>query len=137
MIAQLVERETVNFVVLGSNPSHPELWVWGMLEKDIKRQIIQWLRWKGIFCWVQSSVGIWDAKDGKYRKMNGAGQMRGVADILGIFKGRPLAIEVKAKRGVLSEHQAYFLAQFAEAGGIAIVARSVEDVEVALHIPEQ
>lgn len=103
-----------------------------MLEKDIKRQIIQYLRFKNIFCWVQSNVGIYDQASGKYRKLNGIGQMKGVSDILGIYKGRPLAIEVKTPTGRLSEFQDHFLKQFEKAGGIAILARSVDDVEKVL-----
>jgi penicillin-binding protein-related factor A (putative recombinase) len=53
--------------------------------------------------------------------------MRGVADILGIWNGRPLAIEVKTPTGKVSPHQKAFLDEWRKAGGIGFVARSWED----------
>ena len=72
----------------------------------------------------------------------------GVSDILGIYKGKFLAIEVKTpttidedgdKRygGRLTENQKIFLQEIQEQGGIAIIARSVEDVEQALKKQEE
>lgn len=105
-----------------------------LLERDIKRQIMIWLQWRKCFCWVNQSVGIWDEKQNAHRKLNGFGQIRGTADILGIWKGKPLAIEVKSSTGKLSLYQTMFLQNFANAGGIAIVARSIEDVEKGLGL---
>lgn len=108
-----------------------------LLEKDIKRVIIAYLRMRGVFCWVNTSVGVWDEKKNTYRRMNGAGQMKGTADILGIFNGKPLAIEVKSAKGVISLEQAHFLNLFRKAGGIAFVARSVDDVVSQLPLDVQ
>ena len=87
------------------------------LEKDITRQIRAYLNMREIFHWK-----VWQ----------GLGSTRGVSDIIGIYKGRPLAIEVKTAKGKLSEHQERFLTRWKNEGGIAIVARSVEDVEQGL-----
>src|SRR5260221_14020117 len=79
--------------------------------------------------WVTSSVGIYDATRGCYRKSNSAYQINGVSDILGILNGgRFLAIEVKSKRGVLTIEQKIFLEEINHAGGIAFMAKSVDDV---------
>lgn len=53
----------------------------------------------------------------------------GSADIIGIHKptGRFLAIEVKTKTGKPTKEQLNFLEQVRNAGGIAGIARSVED----------
>jgi penicillin-binding protein-related factor A (putative recombinase) len=110
------------------NPTPP------LLERDIKRQIVQWLQYKQCFVWVNHSTGIFDPTQGRFRKLNGFGQIRGTADLLGIWKGKPLAIEVKTPTGRLSQYQAIFLERFAKAGGIAFVARSVEDVAKALSV---
>lgn len=61
---------------------------------------------------------------------------RGVADILGIVGGRPLAIEVKHKAGRKgpTEFQTRFLEQFEDAGGIAFVAYSIDDVADRLDL---
>lgn len=103
-----------------------------MSESEIKRQILTWLRYNQIFSWNVESVGIYDEKRGLYRKKFSAFQIKGVADIIGIYKKRPLAIEVKSKTGKLSFHQITFLHDFKAAGGIAFVARSVMDCELEL-----
>lgn len=57
---------------------------------------------------------------------------RGVSDILGIYSNRLLAIEVKSKTGRLTRWQTIFLDDVKRNGGIAFVARSVDDVILAL-----
>ena len=57
----------------------------------------------------------------------------GCADILGqMAAGQFLAVEVKTRTGRVSPEQRAFLDQVTAAGGLAIVARSVEDVQRAL-----
>lgn len=73
-------------------------------------------------------MGIYDASRGVFRRKNSQFQKKGVSDILGIFRGRPLAIEVKSAKGKTSDDQREFLLNFELQGGIAFVARSVEDV---------
>lgn len=62
------------------------------------------------------------------------GSAVGVSDILGIYKGRFLAIEVKTERGKLSPAQERFIQNINDNGGIAFVARSIDDVENNLHL---
>lgn len=101
------------------------------LEQEIKRDIVTYLKMMGAFVWVTTNVGVYDKASGSYRRMSGS-QMRGVADVIGVFRKRPLAVEVKSHRGKLSPFQEEFLRRFAESGGIAIVARSVQDVQIGL-----
>ena len=60
---------------------------------------------------------------------------RGVADFLGVHRGRPVAIEVKCGKDRLSAEQTKFLVHWNQAGGLAIVARDVAEVAKALEIP--
>lgn len=53
---------------------------------------------------------------------------KGVPDILGIYQGKFLGIEVKTPAGKLSDHQSRFLQNINAAGGIGFVARNLEDV---------
>lgn len=55
-------------------------------------------------------------------------QPGGVADILGIFNGRFLAIEVKRPGNPLTRCQKHFLDSVNREGGIGFVARSIDDV---------
>lgn len=102
-------------------------------EQQIKNSILDWLKLKSIFAWPNDSVGVFDERRGAYRRKTSRHHINGVPDILGVFMGKPLAIEVKSKTGRLSEAQKDFLEKFQSVGGIAITARSIEDVEGALR----
>jgi len=53
----------------------------------------------------------------------------GSSDIIGVYKGRFLAIEVKRRKGVRKKEQIAFQRIITESGGIAIFAECVEDVQ--------
>ena len=52
----------------------------------------------------------------------------GSGDILGVFKGKPIAIEVKSETGKQSAQQQSWQQSWEESGGIYILARSPGDV---------
>ncbi|MFA4834803.1 MAG: hypothetical protein WC749_01855 [Dehalococcoidia bacterium] len=62
------------------------------------------------------------------------GSHPGIADRLGFYKGRGLAIEFKRPKGVLSESQKEFKKRWEDAGGLYIECRSIEDLATALEI---
>ena len=99
-------------------------------EQTIETPIRQYLSIKRIFHWKAKTVGTYDVRKGVFRKS--AGYMKGVSDILGIYNARPLAIEVKSAKGRMSPEQVAFQHEFRLNGGIAFVARSVDDVATAL-----
>lgn len=96
-------------------------------ESVIESQILGYLKMKGIFAWKVKTVGTYDPKIGRFRKRNPLYRV-GVSDIIGIFQGRPLAIEVKSAKGSLSPEQRRFLDEFRDNGGLTLVARSLESV---------
>lgn len=98
----------------------------------IKNEILSWLHSNSIFCWPVDSVGIYDPKRKVFRRRSNIYHINGVSDILGIYKGIPLAIEVKSKTGRLSPEQKIFIEKFNHHGGIAFMARSIGDVMEAL-----
>ena len=101
-----------------------------MLEQHIQKQILEMLRWKGVFCWKNNTAGIYVKARNTYIPSHAPG----VSDILGILNdGRFLAIEVKAAIGRVSPHQQQFLDEINSRGGLAFVARSVEEVEQYLN----
>lgn len=75
-------------------------------------------------------LGVWEIKT-----QSQGFQRRGVPDILACLPpdGRLLAIEVKGPRGKVSPEQEAELTQIAASGGLAIVARSLEEVQEALQ----
>lgn len=108
-------------------------------ENKIKNEICSYLRQKGHFIFLHDSVGIYDPKIKRFRANTNPYRMKGVSDILGIYKstGRMLAIEVKTLSGVISKHQQSFLATVRANGGIAFMARSVAEVMLELERFEQ
>lgn len=86
----------------------------------LKRQIVEWLS-------AQPGCYIRQVQIGGIRGRANHG--KGISDIIGIWRGRFLAVEVKTREGRLSPEQAEFLECIRRFGGIAIVARSVGDVE--------
>ena len=95
-------------------------------ESCIRDHIFEYLQARGIFCWR-------DRQSPRLHRRGTFPEQRGIADILGIYEGLPLAIEVKTQVGHLSADQAHWLERFSAEGGLAIVARSLEDVISALE----
>lgn len=99
----------------------------------VKKAICEWLRlaYPALMFWLNDSKGTWDPRRKIFLKKNSRFDLNGVSDILGILApwGVLVAIEVKSKTGRLRPDQAAFLAWVKRAGGIAIEARSIEDVD--------
>jgi len=100
-------------------------------EKEVQKTILDWLAWHKIFAWRNNSGCVFSNYKGKTRMIRIG--CPGAPDIIGIFKGLFLGIEVKAKKGKLRPEQKEFLDNIKKYGGIAIVAKSVEDVEESLN----
>ena len=96
-----------------------------MSEAILKRQIMDWLNTQpGAYCRVIQISGIHGRKS----------LSKGVADILGAYKGRPLAIEVKVGANKPEPDQEEFLRLWMRrGGGISVVAYSLDDVITALR----
>lgn len=105
---------------------------------EVVTPCIEYLRAKGIYCWRNNSVGVWDPVKRVYRKNNSKLKINGVSDILGIWSdGRFFACECKRGRNQPSDDQTAFLEAIEKHGGIAMVVWSVDDliylVEQVLH----
>jgi len=88
-------------------------------ESDITRDIRKVLKQLGVV-----AVKFW----------GGPMTERGVSDLLCCFQGRFVAIEVKRSGGRLSPEQERFLERVRAAGGLGIVAYSVDDVIDGLNV---
>lgn len=102
-------------------------------EGPIQTAIIQFLRLHGFWVWRQNNHAVYDAKRGVYRRNPSA--MLGVPDIMGTMPdGRILAIEVKSRTGKPTPEQGRFIAEVRRRGGVAFVARTLEDVKRELGL---
>jgi hypothetical protein len=98
-------------------------------ESDIQKVIMDWLTLHRIFHYRNNAGGMsgkhkgkpWFVKFGKV----------GMPDIVAVFKGRYIGIEVKGPKGFQSRVQTEFQVELEKAGGIYILARSIEDVQKA------
>lgn len=99
-------------------------------EQRIKREILEWIEANSKYgiAWIHTSAGIWDAQRQCYRKNNSRFQINGVSDIEGIWRGKPLYIEVKAPGNKPSKDQDKFLENVSRYGAITMVAYSLQDV---------
>jgi hypothetical protein len=83
-------------------------------ERDLTKQIRDYLRLKGIFHWKN-----WGGPIGE----------KGVPDILGVLPdGKALMIEVKTETGKVSPEQESFIENASRVGAVAFIARSINDV---------
>lgn len=85
-----------------------------MKERDIRKQIQDYLRWTGWFV---------------YYNLAGLGSYPGLSDLVAVKDGRVVHIEVKTPKGRQSDRQKRFQQNLEAAGGEYILARSVADVE--------
>ncbi len=91
-------------------------------EHEIQSNILQRLALaKNCFFWRENSGQFALETNGKKRFFRAG--IKGIADIMGVYKGSPVAIEVKrptTKKNVSADQKA-FLQRYRECGGIAIV----------------
>jgi len=112
-------------------------------ERDVLAAVLEFLRLHPSVAWAtRSNVGCgYLLRADQYHRLVAAGSLKagearfmrfgfkGAADITGQLRdGKRLEVECKADRGVVSDDQAAFLQAVNGAGGVGIVARSVDDV---------
>lgn len=102
-----------------------------MSETVILKDILVALPRDGL--WYRRNTGA--ARDARTGRLVRFG-LPGMADIGGIYRGRAVEIEVKTEKGKQSQPQRNWQAAVERAGGIYILARSVNDVmDVLERIP--
>ena len=95
-------------------------------EQNIQKLIMLALTEAGCIVW-RNNIGSYTTADGHFIRY-GVGGVGG-SDLIGVYKktGQLLAVEVKTSKGKPSAAQLNFIEQVRAAGGIAGIARSVED----------
>ncbi len=100
-------------------------------EKQIESAILDYLNiLPEAKFWKVDCTGIFDPKKGVFRQKRSKHRYKGVSDIIGFYRGRFIAIEVKtpSRRKKTTVEQEEFLEAAASNGQIAIVACSVQEV---------
>ena len=97
-------------------------------ESEVQKGICEYLLIKHHFFFRNNNTPIWDGKGQKFRAMPKF-TMRGIPDIIVIYKGNFIGIEVKRDvKSKTSPYQDSFKEQCEKAGGTYFVACSIEDV---------
>ncbi len=96
-----------------------------MKEGDIQRLIMLALSEAGCLIWRNNCGSYTDPRSGSFIRY-GIG-MPGGSDLIGIYKGRFCAFEIKTPRGKATDAQLNFIAAVIKNGGIAGVVRSAEE----------
>ena len=81
---------------------------------------------------IQKAITKWLESQGAYVVKVIQSNRAGVADVLCCLDGRFIAIEVKTPRGRVAPLQEYHASLVVKAGGVSMVARSLDDVKKAL-----
>ena len=80
---------------------------------------------------------FWRQNTGTFRTMDGRRVVKvsadGIADVMGAYRGRAVAIETKTQLGTLRITQKRFRDAWERAGGAYIIARSPEEALAALE----
>jgi hypothetical protein len=101
-------------------------------EKQIETEILFRLNQiKDCYAWKNHTTGIFDPRRGVFRKLGGYA-IKGVSDIIGIYKGKMLCLEVKSATGKLRPEQQKFLERMKDLGAITGVVRSWPEAQRAL-----
>ena len=118
-------------------------------ETDLVKQLLQWLKLRGIDAWRQNAGAMAGEYKGKRRFLRFAG-VEGISDIIGLVSvnvmplpfgtqagpmtiARFLAIEAKMPGNKPTEKQIAFLEMVRRAGGIGLVVYSLADLESGLR----
>lgn len=95
-------------------------------ESDIQKTALEFLNIYGFF-WRNNTTGIYNP----YKKcfMKNGQMLKGVPDILGIFKGKFIAVECKASNvKKLSEDQEIFRNNFEARGGVFYLCNDIDSL---------
>lgn len=92
-------------------------------EKETQAAILGYLEARRIFHYRQNS-GAYKTQAGGFVRYGSPG----APDIVCVFNGGYIGIEVKDKKGKMNENQEAFAKALTDAGGVYLVARSIDDV---------
>jgi hypothetical protein len=103
------------------------------LERDVLPGVLKALQLHHRVAWAQRMNVVAQKIDDRFVRAG----FKGLSDIIGQLKdGRLLAVEVKRPGGMPTAAQVEFLGLVDRSGGIAFVARSIDDVIAALSPPK-
>jgi len=103
-----------------------------LLERDILKQILEYLEWNKWTCYRINNMGVWRANIKRFTFSGTAG----LPDLLAVKKGFPLLFcEIKRKSGIVSDAQKDFINRVKESdNGWADVYYSLDEIIEVLRV---
>ncbi len=104
------------------------------LEKDIQREICEWLQEKGYFFWRSNNIPVFGMNNGGRRTFRTLPKFtpRGLPDIICIFNGHFIAFEVKRPGCKLRPEQVDFRENCINNGGLYYCVTSIEQTSLIM-----
>lgn len=102
-----------------------------ILEKDIQRTICEYLSVKKYFFWRSNNIPVFSTNNAGKRTFRSLPKFtpRGLPDIIVIYKGQFIALEIKRPKAKLRPEQADFGSKCIENGGKYFILHSLEELQ--------
>lgn len=95
-----------------------------MTERALQQQVFDFFRLA-----LPADACAFTVPNGDGRMTTAPGTLSGVPDILVVYRGRPIFIELKTKTGAVRPSQKWVHDKLTQAGAVVTVCRSLEDVQ--------
>lgn len=101
------------------------------LEKDIQRECCEWLDKEGFFFWRSNNIPVFGQNNGGNRTFRSMGKYspKGIPDIILIYNGKFIALEIKRPKAKLRPDQEVFQARCADNGAKYFVIHSLDELK--------
>lgn len=99
-------------------------------ENEVEIAACHYFKSKKLFLWKQPQSGYYDAARKCFRKQTSIFARNGIPDILMVYKGHFIGVEMKSSTGTQSSEQKLFESDLRSfGGGLYFVCRSLEDAK--------
>ena len=94
---------------------------------ELTDNVIKYIKLNGGIAYRINNMGVWDSKLGKFRT---SGTKKGIPDIIGIYKGCFISIEIKIGSDRQSDHQKEREEEINKAGGKYWIAKDFDKFKI-------
>lgn len=101
------------------------------LEKDIQREILEMLNFNHLFFWRSNNIPVFGRNNAGHKTFRSLPKFtpKGLPDIIVIYHGNFIGLEVKRPTARLTTEQTHFYTQCRENGGFYYKVTSVDEVK--------
>ena len=108
-----------------------------MSETALVAAILELLTIRRVYAYRQNQGALRVPREGRKDRVIRFATAEGISDVIGIYRGRYLAIEAKVHPNLPTVEQVLFLETVRKEGGVAVLAYSTDDVIAALKAADE